>query len=110
MDEKIYFTKDIYNDQGQHKYTLFIQHQKIIITRPNRYGLMLFFKLQECSSMQFKGGMYSTGYDIYKIYKDEYKNWWLLNTSEKIKYKSVKILSVLEAMVVNKILQRLELA
>ncbi len=124
MDDKIYFQKIIPDFREFIDLILYIQYQKIIIHLgeiSRLGGDMYIFSLQELSTLQFKG-MSVYDKDIYRLKQDQYKNWDLLNTTKynkardiaadsadiKEKDYTIQILSRLEGLVVNRILQQLQ--
>ncbi len=124
MDDTIYFQKIIPNFREHIDLTLYIQHQKIIIHLgevSRRGGDMYIPTLQDSSMLQFKG-MAVYDKDIYRLKPDRYKNWDLMNTTKynearantvnsvNIKEEDyiIQILSMLEAVAVNRILQKLK--
>ncbi len=119
--DTIYFQKIIPNFREHIDLTLYIQYKKIILHLgkvSRRGGDMYIPTLQDLSMLQFKG-MSFYDRDIYRLKQDRYKNWNLLNTTKYNKAKAnavdsadikeenyiIQILSMLEAVVVNRILQ-----
>jgi len=120
---KIHYRKEVKDYLGRNTIELIIQYRKIIIQPVGSKGSMLMFSLRESSMLQFKG-MYSYSSDIYRHKRDEYMNWMLLNTtkysiakkmagstsaSRKAKEEDyiIKLLTPLEALVINRILTML---
>lgn len=128
MDETIYFTKNITGWRPNKDLTLFIQYKKIFIKigklGATYSGLMHVNSLSDKSMLQFKG-MAVYDKDLYRLKQDEYNNWILVNVSKLSKVRdsayndpqklsqikeedfTTKLLSPIEALVVNHILKKL---
>ncbi len=125
IDDRIYFKRRVkmlnrHSWSGELNLDITVQYKKIILSIEFNRGVAMFFSLSDKSNFQFKG-MRFYDHSIYRLKQDEYKNWVLVNTtafqeakvlahdSAKVKEKdyTIKLLSPLEALAVNRILDDL---